>query len=281
MAVFTKTVALEANNKPIWYKRLIAHGFDILLLFLLSYLLYNLAFRTQIGPVQNANRYQIAMMEIEDDAKLQSGMGYKVVVQPGQEGGKLLHYDQVTHEYYIVGTTEYPSTEIQAEYKRIINANPYYKDYTFYYQVNTYAVIITCGIILEFIFLVVVPLCNKKRATIGELMCGLQLISTKREDKAAWYQMVGRFLFVVVFESVAPFLIIGIWIVLAIPVITLIIRQFNKNNRSLCDFISFSRLIESKTFVPNNIETQEVIDAEISKIETNKEEQNSDDNAVK
>ena len=93
--------------------------------------------------------------------------------------------------------------------------------------------------------------------------------------------MVGRFLFIVVFESVVPFLIIGIWVVLAIPVITLIIRQFNKNNRSLCDFISFSRLIESKTFVPNNIETQEVIDAEISKIETNKEEQNSDDNDEK
>ncbi len=248
MSLFDKTVELDANHKALWPKRLIAGALDMVLLFLTSYLLFYLANLTPIAD--NAKSYREKMTIIEDQAKLDTGYGYKVVVQKGEEGGYLLHYDSVNNEYYIVKNTEYPSSEIKSEYTNIISANTEYKELQFSYSINNYGMLFGAGFIAEFLFLFLVPLVNKRRATVGQLLCGLQLISVKRIDKAAWYQLLGRLFFIYIIESAVPYFIIGLWILLAIPLATLIIRYFNKENRSLYDFVTFTKLIEAKTFVP-------------------------------
>ena len=248
MSIFSKTVELGENHKALWPKRLIAGALDAVLLFLTSYLLFFIANKTPIAG--NARSYKEKMTIIEDEAKLDTGYGYKVVVNKGEEGGYLLHYDEANNEYYIVKNTEYPSSEITTEYKTIINANTEYSELQFSYSINNYGMLFGAGFIAELIFFFVVPVVNKRRATVGQLLCGLQLISTKRMDRAAWYQLLGRFFFIYIVESAIPYFIMGLWVIVVVPLATIIIRYFNKENRSLYDFISFTRLIEAATFVP-------------------------------
>jgi len=253
--VFTKTVELEANSKPIWYKRVIASAFDIVLLVLFSYLLYFLAFKTPIAT--NANYYREQMTIIEDDAKLVTGYGYKVETEPGKQGNYLLHYDEMNDVYYIVKNTQYPSKEIVNEYKTLLKNNELYNEYNFSFLINNYGMVIGCGFVSELIFLFVIPVTNKRRATLGQLLCGIRVISTKRLDKAAWYQLLGRLAFIFFIESVIPFLVLGTWIILAVPAITLVIRLLVTNNRSLYEMITFTRQIENSTFVPPYEEMEE------------------------
>ena len=246
--LFSKTIELEANSKPLWLKRLIASALDYVLLFFSAFLLFNLAY---IAPISNnAKNYKNEYRAIEDEAKLTTGYGYRVDINKGEEGDYLLHFDEGNDQYYIVKNTKYASDEIKSAYKEIIKENEDYSSLKFYYQLNNYGILFGCGFISEAVFFFFVPLFNKRRATVGQLLCNLQLISIKRVDKAAWYQLLGRLFFIFFIESVIPYLIIGAWTMLAIPVITLIIRYFNKDNRSLYDFVTFSKLIESQTFVP-------------------------------
>ena len=246
--LFSKTVELEANSKPLWLKRLIAAALDYVLLFFTAFLLFNLAYMTAIS--NNAKNYKNEYMEIEDDAKLVTGYGYRVDIEKGEQGSYLLHFDEENNQYYIVKNTKYPSSEIKSAYTQIIKENEEYPSLKFYYQLNNYGILFVSGFISEAIFFFAIPMFNKRRATVGQLLCKLQLISIKRIDKAAWYQLLGRLFFIFFIESVIPYLIIGAWTMLAIPVATLVIRYFNKDNRSLYDFVTFSKLIESQTFVP-------------------------------
>ena len=250
--LFKKTIAMDANSKPIWYKRIIATGFDIVTLFLTAYLAFYICNITPIS--NNARLYKQYMTEIEDDAKLITGYGYKEVINQGEEGDYLLHYDEENNEYYIVKNTDYPSSEITTEYKNIVNSNTKYSEYQFSYMINNYFIVMGCGLVSELIFLLIVPLTNKKRATCGQLLCGLQVISVKRQNRAAWYQILGRFFFIFIIESVIPYLIISMWVILAVPVITFIVRYFNKDNRSVYEFVTSTRLIEAQTFSPLIIE---------------------------
>ncbi len=146
-------------------------------------------------------------------------------------------------------------------------------------MINNYGMLFGAGFVSELIFLFVVPLVNKRRATLGQLLCGLQVISTKRVDKAAWYQLLGRLFFIYFIESVIPFLIMGMWVLLAIPVITLVIRFFNDENRSLYDYVSVTKLIEAKTFTPltfDDDEDEKIVD--VTPIETKTDEINTPEN---
>ena len=270
MALFNKTIELGANHKAIWYKRMIATFFDGVVLFLTTYLFFYLINLTPIAD--HAKGYREEMTLIEDEAKLDTGYGYKVVVKQGEEGNYYLHYDEGNDEYYIVKNVQYPSSEITTAYQTILKENNKYSDLTFSYLINNYGMLFGAGFVSELIFLFVVPLANKKRATLGQLLCGLQLISTKRNDKAAWYQLLGRLFFIYIIESVVPYLIMGMWILLVVPLITLLIRFFNDNSRSLYDFVTVTKLIEGKTFLPPayDDEKDDVID--VTPTEEKKEE---------
>lgn len=270
MALFNKTIELGANHKAIWYKRMIATFFDGVVLFLATYLFFYLINLTPIAD--HAKSYREEMTLIEDEAKLDTGYGYKVVVKQGEEGNYYLHYDEGNDEYYIVKNVQYPSSEITTAYQTILKENNKYSDLTFSYLINNYGMLFGAGFVSELIFLFVVPLANKKRATFGQLLCGLQLISTKRNDKAAWYQLLGRLFFIYIIESVVPYLIMGMWILLVVPLITLLIRFFNDDSRSLYDFVTVTKLIEGKTFLPPAYDEEEDDVIDVTSTEEKKEE---------
>ncbi len=248
VSIFKKTVQMGPNNKPYWLNRFIAGLVDVVLLFFSVTLLYSLLVKTPVAD--NLNRYHQEILAIEDQSKLDSGYGYRYVIEQGEEGNYLLHYDEAEDYYYIVKTVDNPSKELILEYQAILDAHENYSDLCFSYDLNNYMVICFSGSVAELIFFFIFPICNKRRATIGQIVCGLQVISTTRTNRARWYQILGRFFFILFIESAIPYFLINKWAFLVMPILISVISLFNKENRSVSAYISATKLIEAKTFTP-------------------------------
>lgn len=247
-SVFKKTIAMGSNNKPYWLNRFIAGLVDVVLLFFSLTLVYALLVKTPIA--NNLNRYHQDILAIQDQAKLDSGYGYRDEITEGEEGSFLLHYDEEDDYYYIVKNVENPSQELTYDYQALLDADDNYNDICFSYDLNNYMIMCLAGFFSELILYFVFPICNKRRATVGQLICGLQVISTRRINKAGWYQILGRFFFIFMVESALPYFLINKWAFLVMPILIVTFSLFNEENRSLSAFVSGTKLIESKTFSP-------------------------------
>lgn len=246
--IFQKTIEMGENDRPHWLKRIVSLLVDTVLLFFGAFLIYNLFSLTPLA--NNLHRYQADMQEIQDQAKLDSGYGYESVIAQGEEGSYLLHYNEEGDYYYIVKNVANPSKELTASYKEILSSNSAYSDIAFSYNLNNYGLVLFAGFLDELIILFLVPLCSKRRATPGQLLCGIRLISTKRMNVAAWYQLAGRLLFTFGVESAIPYLILSQYTVIVMPILVCLVIFFNKDNRSFADFVCFTKAIEAKTFAP-------------------------------
>ena len=105
------------------------------------------------------------------------------------------------------------------------------------------------------IFLLMVPLLNKRRATLGKLFAGTQLINSKYYVPAKWYQVLGRFFFQFIVEGALPYLFLSgftiILPILLIPGVLFIITLIDrKNGRTLHDFVSVTKVIDKRTYIP-------------------------------
>ena len=103
------------------------------------------------------------------------------------------------------------------------------------------------------LFTIMVPLLNKRRASLGKLAAGTMLINSKYQVPAKWYQIVGRFLFSFFIEFALPYLFcsgISIFLMFIVPTLLFIISLISKQGRTLHDFISRTKVIDFKTFVP-------------------------------
>ena len=248
VSIFKKTVEMGPNNKPYWLNRFIAGLLDVVLLFFSVTFLYSLLVKTPVAD--NLNRYHLEILAIEDQSKLDSGYGYRHIIEQGEEGNFLLHYSEEEDYYYIVKNVDNPSKELIQDYQAILDAHEDYNDLCFSYDLNNYMVICLSGFITELVFFFVFPICNKRRATIGQLVCGLQVISTTRINRAKWYQILGRFFYILLIESAIPYFLINKWAFLVMPILISIISLFNEENRSISAYISATKLIEAKTFTP-------------------------------
>lgn len=248
VSIFKKTVEMGPNNKPYWLNRFIAGLLDVVLLFFSATFLYSLLVKTPVAD--NLNRYHQEILAIEDQSKLDSGYGYRYVIAQGEEGNSLLHYDEEEGYYYIVKNVDNPSKELIQEYQAILDAHENYNDLCFSYDLNNYMIICLSGFATELVFFFIFPICNKRCATIGQLVCGLQVISTTRINRAKWYQILGRFFYILLVESAIPYFLINKWAFLVMPIVISVISLFNEENRSVSAFISATKLIEAKTFTP-------------------------------
>ena len=138
------------------------------------------------------------------------------------------------------------SLKYQAEYHK----NALYSDLSLAYNVNTFAIVLGILFISEAIFLLVIPLVNKRRATLGILFAGGRVISKKYVDKARWYQILGKFAFIFLFDTALFYFALGEVILILMPFIIMLTRLFNKDRRSLQDLIVGIKVIDNKTFVP-------------------------------
>ena len=97
--------------------------------------------------------------------------------------------------------------------------------------------------------LLLVPLCRRDRATPGKAMCALMPFGEKRQSRASRSQIVLRFLFVFVLDSLLLYLVTGI---ASFPLVALLrlteLLLNRKTQKTLCDWITGIRIIEKSSY---------------------------------
>ena len=205
-----KQIELEPNSKPYLIKRLIADGFDIVLILLLFAALTVLLMKTPLGLRCSAHYERYTAIE-------------RAAVE--EYGG-----DAAAISEYLSGSTEYLDERLAANICRFI--------------VRAAAVFVS-----EVIVLLAVPLLNPGRETPGKLMCGIMPFNEKRQSRATAAQIIYRFLFVFLLDSLALYLLTEVLTFLLVPVLRLIEMLLNgKKNKTLCDLITGITIIEKLSY---------------------------------
>lgn len=252
---------LPPNSKPYWSLRLAAGLIDLCILVLTIMGLYYLI---NISPISNGLRdNKKQMILIQDDYKVtellpDSEETYGHIVYDYEESyttykGYVIHEPTEEDPYrpcYIVVNNENISNEVVKAYNGALKNDQNYSNYSFNYRLINYGLTILAGTVSTSIFLLLIPLLNKRRATLGKLFAGTQLINSKYQVRAKWYQIVGRYFFQVLIEGALPYLFISGWTILAVPVLLFIISLINKEGRTLHDLVSQTKVIDKRTFLP-------------------------------
>ena len=206
-----KQIEIEANSKPYLLKRIIADGFDIVLIFALFMLLTALVMRTPM-----AKTYRSHIVRAQEIAK----------------------------EYY-----ERLDGVVSAdEVREALQKDEEYRDERFAANLHGYLLEALSAFISEGIVLLAVPLLNKDKSTPGKLMTSVMLFSRKRQGRASGLQILSRFLFVFFIDSLALYLFTGIYTFLLVPVLRITEMLLNRENRNICDFMTGLTVIEKISY---------------------------------
>lgn len=243
----------EPNSRPPIIRQVFANLFDMVVMFFVHYGLYTLILLTPI--VSTLNGYKTDIIKIQDTYKLESGYGEKVVTEKGKEDSYILYTD-TDGTTYTVHYKDYSSdkealSKAYKSYIDLINKDDSYQEKTTYYHIHNYLITaVMCGGIVEAIFLLMVPLVNKKRQTLGMMIFHLSYFSTTNEELASWKNILIRVLFTYVIESLLPYYFLAQWTMLVVPLVLGGIALLNENHRTLHDFVSQVRVIDSYTYEP-------------------------------
>ena len=204
-----KTVEFEPNSKPILLKRLIADGFDIAVLFGLFLLLTALFMKTPLAAVYEQH---------------------------------FTRYREIEKE-----TAEMYPDDAKA-ISEALGKNAEYRDERFAANLHSYLVKALACLIAEVLLFLLVPLVSRDRATAGKLLTRLLVFNETRQTRARWYQAVYRFVFVLLIDSLALYLFTGILTFLLVPVLRLVELLLSRKNKTLCDLITGTMIIEKLSY---------------------------------
>ena len=204
-----RQIELSPNSKPYLLKRMVADGFDILLIFGLFMLFTMILLRTPI-----AETYQ-------------------------------RHFDKV--QAIQKETVEALGNDAKAV-TEALGSDSEYQNELFTANLYGYLRKALAALLAEIPILIIVPFLNKNRSTPGKLMTGIMLFSENRNSRARWYQIFYRFLFIFLIDSLGLYLFTGILTFLMVPVIRLMEMLLNKKNKTICDFVTGIMVIEKLSY---------------------------------
>ncbi|MBR6322178.1 MAG: RDD family protein [Lachnospiraceae bacterium] len=202
-------IEIAPNSKPYLLKRILADGVDTVLLFGLFMLFTALIMKTPISSVYHRHFDRYSAIENE--------------------------------------TAEKFGNDAEAV-SEALNGNDEFRNERFAANLHGYLLKALAGFLAEAIVLLLVPLINRNRATPGKLMTGIMLFNERKMTRALWYQVVFRFLFVFLFDSMALYLLTGVLTFLLVPVIRLMEMLLNKKNKTLCDYMTGAMVIEKLSY---------------------------------
>lgn len=256
------------NNKV---KRFLSLFIDAVLFIFIAYLVNLLSTNLIVNNVSN----YLDLITINNQILLDSGLyeqdGDEIVLISSEYDVKLTaYYEDETHIYYDKDNkaTSYEDAKIQSglfdETTLKVKSNvsdddleSFYKDelenarvsianiteYATNYKkiskietINAYS----CIIFTSFMYVFIIPLCNKDKATIGNKILKLKLCSSTGE-KVTWIQLFMRFVAFFAVELITSLTFIGIPFIISI-----ILMIFTKNNKLIHDFLAYT-YIQDKT----------------------------------
>lgn len=205
-----RQIELSPNSKPLLVKRLASDGFDIFLIFVLFMAFTALLLQTPLADTYKA------------------------------------HYEQYTAMEKAAADTLGDDAAVIAEALRQDGA---YQNERFAANLHGYLLKAAACLLAEGLILLIWPLTNRFRATPGKLMTGIIPFSEKRQSRMAWYQVLFRFLFVLVIDSLALYLYTGILTFLLVPVLRLVELLISKaKNKTVCDYVTGIMMIEKLSY---------------------------------
>lgn len=240
------------NKAPALTKRIAGGLIDACILFILYYLFFSLCLGTPLANNYHANYEE--MIQIQDKYKLETGYGQKTYTFDENTNYKI--YQDEAGSYIVVNMNSI-TKDVYDSYKSKLDKDEDYGYASYKFKVNSYFLKIFSGFVAEFICLLIVPLCNKRRASVGKLLSGTQLISTTTDGYARWYQLSGRFVWIFLIESSLPLLFLSeLYTLIFMPIIMIIVAIINKENRTIHDFISATKVIDCTTFIETEEEAE-------------------------
>ena len=202
-------IEIEPNSRPYLLKRILADGFDTVLIFALFMLFAMLILKTPLADTYHMH-YDAAKTILERTAKAYGN-------------------DQ-----------EAVSSALREDHV--------YRDEMFAANLHSYLLKALSGRAAEALILLLVPFLNRNRCTPGKLMTGVMPFNELRQSRVVWYQILYRFLFVFLIDSLAFYLFTGILTFLLIPVLRLTEMLFSKKHKTLCDLITGVMIIEKLSY---------------------------------
>lgn len=203
-------IELAPNSPPYLLKRMVADGFDIVLIFVLFTLLSMLLLKTPQAAAYRAHYERCRIIENETAASF-----------PGD-------------------------TEAIAA---ALSENAEYRDELFAANLHGYVIKAVACFFAELPVLLVIPLLNKNRCTPGKLMTGIMPFHESRQSRVGRSHAVFTFVFVWLFDSLGPYLLTEMLTFLLIPVLRLTEMLLNlKKQKTVCDLITGTRIIEKLSY---------------------------------
>ena len=194
----SKAIDLEPNSRPYLLKRIVADGFDTVLLLALFLLFTWLLLKTPLAETYHEHERQAVTIE--------------------QTTARELDNDA-------------------AAIAAALSENEAYREERFAANLHSYLLKAGACLLAELLVLLAFPLLNRDRATPGKLMTGLMPFNERRQSRATGLQITGRFLFLYLLDSLPLYLYTGILTFLLVPVIRLTEMLLNRRkNKTLCDF---------------------------------------------
>ena len=202
-------IEIEPNSRPYLLKRILADGFDTVLIFALFMLFAMLILKTPLADTYHMH-FDAAKTILERTAKAYGN-------------------DQ-----------EAVSSALREDHV--------YRDEMFAANLHSYLLKALSGLAAEALILLLVPFLNRNRCTPGKMMTGVMPFNELRQSRVVWYQILYRFLFVFLIDSLAFYLFTGILTFLLIPVLRLTEMLFSKKHKTLCDLITGVKIIEKLSY---------------------------------
>ena len=247
------------NIRPRFLARFLSALVDIFSLFLLAFGVFQLEMSTPISNDYYHLKEEVVTMI--DTTKLETDYGYKLY-DDDDKYGTYASYQVYKEEdesnaknghSYIVVNKEEISDEVKNAYQDALKNNGTYQSRYLSYRATYYGLLMLAAGSSELVLFLLIPLFNKRRATIGRFVAITSLISTK-EVSAKWWQILLRFLFILVVETALPlFYLTEFGALIIVSIINLsIVLVSRKSYRTLRDYVSFTKIIDKNSFKPIN-----------------------------
>ena len=202
-------IEIEPNSRPYFLKRLLADGFDIALIFMTFVTLTLLLMKTPLGTVYS---------------------------------GHLERYKAIQEE------TLAAYGDDQAAVAGALKVNQEYQDELFAANLHAYLLKALACFLVEAVILLAFPLIRRDRSTPGKILTGALPFNETRQTRATRMQIVSRFLFVFLIDSLVWYLFAGILTFLLVPVLRIVEMLVNKKHKTICDAITGVMIIEKKSY---------------------------------
>ena len=175
------------NTKPRFLARILSPIVDIFLLFLLSFGVFQLEMSTPISHEYHRLREEV--VTIIDTTKLETNYGYKLYDDDEKYNAFVAQSYQTykvedtedpyyNHSYVVVNNSEI-SKEVNTAYQDSLKNNSTYQARYLTYKATRYGLTMLAAGSSELVLFLLIPLMNKRRATLGRFVAITSLIHTK------------------------------------------------------------------------------------------------------